>query len=508
MSSKTLIFRADASVAIGTGHLMRCLALAQAWKDDGGSCLFAVAQCPLAMEERLISEGMQIVHLAASPGGEADAAALIEFARATRAAWVVVDGYAFCAEYQRHLKNAGIRQLFIDDTGHAGSYFADLVLDQNAHATENFYSTRHAGTRLLLGSLYALLRREFRAWHGWQPEISDIGRRVLVMMGGSDPGNVTHLVIQALQRIKTKEIQATVVIGGSNPNLASLNEAVEKSSLSMRLENNVQDMAELMAEADIAISSAGTTCWEMCFLGLPAVLIDVAPNQRPIAEELHRRGVAVHLGSASNISATQMAEKLDLLLADSERRALMAKRGRELVDGRGASRVVADIRSHDLQLRPAEVSDCRLLWEWANDPQVRQASFTQNPIHWNEHVDWFRQKLRDENSMIFIATDEAGMPVGQVRCDTTIPGEAKIHISIAKEQRGKGYAVGLIDLAVRSIFLKDKPTILHAWIKQENKTSVHAFEACGFVLMERGEVSGCEAFHYVRHKDQAMTMCA
>src|SRR6478752_3505281 len=137
MPNGTLIIRADASVAMGTGHVMRCLALAQAWQDQGGECIFAMAETTAASEGRIRGEKFEVTPVRGYPGTLQDAEQLVQLALAHDATWVVVDGYQFDVEYQRRLKAAGLKVLVVDDTGHAGAYVADLVLDQNAHATKD-----------------------------------------------------------------------------------------------------------------------------------------------------------------------------------------------------------------------------------------------------------------------------------------------------------------------------------------------------------------------------------
>ena len=338
------MLRADAGVEMGTGHVMRCLALAQAWQDAGGHAVFAMADSTPAIESRLKSEDAEIVRISHPAGTLADAESLAGVARARNADWVVVDGYHLGAEYQHALKAEGRRVLVLDDYGHAERYVADLVLNQNAHASVDFYRDRSPETQLLLGPRYVLLRREFQAWQKWNRVIPQVGEKILVTLGGSDPDNVTFRVVQAIQKVEARNLDIVIVAGGSNPHLASLESEVGAAKQSIRLIKNVVNMPELMAWADVAISAAGATCWEMCLLGLPAILIDLAPNQVPIAEELHRRGIALHAGSAKDLSLTALAEELNLLLQSYEGRSKMSARGRELVDGAGASRVTAILR--------------------------------------------------------------------------------------------------------------------------------------------------------------------
>ena len=229
---RRLLVRCEASVAIGTGHVMRCLALAQAWQDAGGRAAFAMAMATPAVEERLRRESIEVVRLNAEPGSADDAKETIALAREKQASWVVVDGYGFGADYQAALKGAGMKVLFIDDNGHAEHYPADLVLNQNAHANEALYRNRESSTRMLLGPRYALLRREFAARRGWKREIPAIARNVLVTMGGSDPDNFTREAVGGVRAVKDESLRIRVLAGGSNPHFASLEElSMEKGKL-------------------------------------------------------------------------------------------------------------------------------------------------------------------------------------------------------------------------------------------------------------------------------------
>jgi UDP-2,4-diacetamido-2,4,6-trideoxy-beta-L-altropyranose hydrolase len=343
MEGRTLLVRCDSSVTIGTGHAMRCLALAQAWQDAGGRAVFAMAEATPAMEERLQRESMGVARLKAEPGSADDFQETIVLARGKQAPWVVVDGYCFGADYQTALKSAGLKVLFIDDNGHAEHYSADLVLNQNAHANEGFYPSRDASTRLLLGPRFAMLRREFTEWRGWNREIPAVARSVLVTMGGSDPGNVTERVVRAI--LGEPSLNATVVVGGSNPHLPNLRELVAGTQRDVRLVEDVTNMPELMAKSDVAISGAGTTSLEMCFMGLPALLMVLANNQRPAAEELDQRGVAINQGEGSEIEASTLSANLTRLVDSQDTRKAMSERGKELVDGNGAERVADGLMS-------------------------------------------------------------------------------------------------------------------------------------------------------------------
>ncbi|WP_424096609.1 UDP-2,4-diacetamido-2,4,6-trideoxy-beta-L-altropyranose hydrolase [Moorena producens] len=339
-----LVIRADASPKIGTGHVMRCLALAQAWLQAGGQVILLMGTAAPELEARLQAEGIQVAHVSVSPGSGEDAEQTIAQAKALGATWVVVDGYHFGADYQRVIKKAGLRLLFIDDYGHAAHYWADLVLNQNVYAHEGLYPKRESYTQLLLGTQYTFLRKEFWRWQGWQRQIPTVARKVLVTLGGADPDNVTLKVIQALQQVKVEGLEAVVVVGGSNPHYEQLQAAVHDSGAAITLKYNVTNMPELMAWADIAIAAGGSTCWELAFMGLPSLVMILSENQQLIADKLGKLGISINLGWHYNFDFNNTAQALTALLHDSDARAGMSSLGRDLVDGSGSSRVVGYLR--------------------------------------------------------------------------------------------------------------------------------------------------------------------
>jgi UDP-2,4-diacetamido-2,4,6-trideoxy-beta-L-altropyranose hydrolase len=497
MNNEALLIRADASAAMGTGHAMRCLALAQAWQDAGGRAVFAMAEAPSAVQARLRAESCEVVLLA----GE-DARHTAELARELGAIWIAVDGYQFGGDYQRVLKVAGSKVLFLDDYGHAGSYAADLVLNQNVGAAEELYPQRDPETRLLLGTRYSLLRREFTVFRRWKREIPQSAARILVTMGGSDPQDLTARVVEALQSPRFEGIESVIVVGGSNPHFDALQKLarseIGRAGSKITVQADVSNMPELMAWADVAISAAGTTSWELCLLGVPSLLIDVAPNQVPLACELGRLGCAVHFGSAHEVSSNTAASALEEVIASKEQRLSLSARARKLVDGFGARRVVAEMRGcTEIFLRRAEAKDAGLLWEWANDVEVRAASFSSAPILWQNHMEWLGEKLRQEGCLLLVAENERGMPLGQIRFDPREDGDADVNITVAKQHRGCGVGKVLIEEGVRERLENASCEKIHAFVKPANIASARAFERAGFMLAGPEQKSGNEALHFV-----------
>lgn len=338
-----ILIRTDASPKIGTGHLMRCLALAQAHQEIGGSTIFAMARKPPALVERLKLEGMEIAQLSVVPGSPEDAQTTASLAQELGCNRVVVDGYHFGAEYQKILKNSSLILLFIDDYRSANHYYANWVLNQNIHASETLYQNRESCTQLLLGTRYTLLRREFLQWQGWQREIAPKASKILVTLGGGDPDNVTNKVIQALQQIGSEMLEVIIVVGGANPHYEQLQFYCQALRFLVRFVRNATDMPELMAWADIVITAGGSTCWELAFMGLPSLILIVAENQRAIAQRLGEMEVGMNLGWHENISTKDIASAIVQLLEKACVRTKMSQLGRELVDGKGAFRVLSNL---------------------------------------------------------------------------------------------------------------------------------------------------------------------
>jgi UDP-2,4-diacetamido-2,4,6-trideoxy-beta-L-altropyranose hydrolase len=347
MNTETLLIRTDASAQIGTGHAMRCLALAQAWQELEGRAVFAVGMDIGAVEDRLLAEGMEVLRLYAKPGSTDDADQTSALARVRGARWVVADGYHFDTNFQRVVKQHDIMLLYLDDAAYAGEFAADIILNQNISACEGLYAKRPAGTRLLLGPRYALLRREFSKWRGGKREIATTARNVLVTLGGSDPDNVTVTIVRALLQLDQPDLAVRVAVGAANPHCDSLRREMAHGPSGCELLVNTNDMSQLMAWADVAVAAGGSTCWELALMGLPMLVMILADNQRGIAEGLAAHGAAVNLGWHHALNETAIAEALGGLLRDQNRRRDLCRRSQELVDGFGASRVAAMLKEEN-----------------------------------------------------------------------------------------------------------------------------------------------------------------
>jgi len=339
---ESLIIRADASTQIGTGHLMRCLALAQAWKDSGGEVTFITACQGEGLIQRLRDEEFDIKLLSSAYPDTADWNFTRDILAGHPGALVVLDGYHFDEVYQRQVRQAGHRLLVIDDIAHLKHYCADILLNQNLHAEQLHYSCEPY-TRLLLGTRYVLLRREFLEYKNLQRETPEIAKRLLVTFGGSDPKQYTLIVIEALQTIDVAGLEATVVIGDNNLQADVVETTARQSSIPIRLVRDARNIPELMAAAHLTVAAAGSTTWELAFMAAPMLLVVVSDNQAANAKALRDTGSAIILDPASVWSATKISQILQQVLHNKELRKTMSQVASTFVDGLGASRVVEHI---------------------------------------------------------------------------------------------------------------------------------------------------------------------
>ena len=295
-SSRTLVIRADADSQIGTGHVMRCVALGQAWQDRGGRVVIVTCRCPAPLVRRLAEEGIEHRSLAETPGGTQDCKATVSLAAALDCRWIVADGYHFTAKYQRMLRNAGFKVLAVDDYGHCDVWCADAVLNQNIFATERSYESEVADCQFLLGTKFALLRREFVQAEPIAHRNGGPIQRLVVTLGGGDPDNATGKVLELLNHIAHPGLNIRLLVGSVNLHLEGLTTKAEQSKHHVEILTNVRDMPALFRWADGIISAAGSTCWEWLFYRLPAAVITIASNQRRVAKSLAEEGLAIDLG--------------------------------------------------------------------------------------------------------------------------------------------------------------------------------------------------------------------
>lgn len=332
-----ILIRADASEETGIGHVMRCFALAQIFKDMGSEVFFLCLKIPIKLEELLIKTNIEFLRFYDDfTDIKGDAELTVNIARALSINWVVADGYAFDEKYQSILKEDGLNLMIFDDYGQSKYYSADIIVNPGLGADKNIYSNRASYTRLLLGPKYFPLRQDFLRAGMCSKEISSVGNRVLVTMGGSDPRHSTLKVIESLIGLD-KFLQICVVIGPSYACPDRLRSAIDKSQI--LLLQDVESMAALMSWADIGISAGGGTLAEMAYMGLPNIIIKTADNQYASALYENEIRTSIFLGDVQVITNEQISSCVKSLCKDYLKRQEMSNNGQRLVDGQGCRRI-------------------------------------------------------------------------------------------------------------------------------------------------------------------------
>ncbi len=332
-----VVFRIDASVALGTGHLMRCRTLAEELHGRGRQVLFVSREIPSAMAELVARDGFDLRRLdGARPGWEADAqATLMLLADVAAIDWLVVDHYGLEARWEERVGTRARRIMVIDDLADR-NHRCDLLLDQNlVDGMETRYKGKvPEGCRTLLGPRYALLRPAFvEASRGRRGRDGSV-RRIIVTYGGSDPTDETSKALRALTSLKLRDVAVDVVVGAANPRREDVGRlALGVPGADCHTDLDAGAMAELVSSADLALGAAGTSTWERCLLGLPAVMTVIAANQAPLARAVADRGAGVDLGPAGQVTERLLAEAVETLIGLPEKVSSMSRAAAAIMGG-------------------------------------------------------------------------------------------------------------------------------------------------------------------------------
>lgn len=258
---------------------------------------------------------------------------------------IIVDGYQFRAAYLQGLASHGCFTCYVDDLMDQ-RYECQAVLNQNFYAKESSFE-RGAGCELLLGARYALVREEFLAARATRIMLSPPAdpARLLVTFGGADLAGATLLVLRALSAVEVP-LAVQVVIGAANPHAAEIESLARNSPRhEVAVLHAVEHMGKLMAWADLGIVAGGTTLMEVCCVGLPALVLEIADNQRVVASTASELGLVRSLGWHESVQPHAIAAAVDGFLSDEQARLAMFERQRAMVDGRGSARVVRELLS-------------------------------------------------------------------------------------------------------------------------------------------------------------------
>ncbi len=349
-----IAFRTDASSQIGTGHFMRCLTLAIELKKQEGQILFVCRYLPAHLSDMLDAKGLEYVLLGPYAAKESidelthanwlgtsqdqDAQATFQVLADQTWDWIIVDHYALDERWERVVRGSCKNLMVIDDLADR-QHDCDVLLDQNYYTElqKRYVGKVPSHCQLLLGPRYALLREEFRVLRNKVKVREGDVKKILVFFGGMDADNYTSLAIEALVELNIKQ-QVDVVIGVQHPNREQIQQACINHGFICHVQT--MRMAELMAEADLAIGAGGSASWERCCLGLPSLLVAFADNQISITKELDSIGACIYTKELKSTIIQILPKMLDNSVKNQHQLMALSRSAYSLVDGFGVVRVM------------------------------------------------------------------------------------------------------------------------------------------------------------------------
>jgi UDP-2,4-diacetamido-2,4,6-trideoxy-beta-L-altropyranose hydrolase len=488
MPVNQIAFRTDATSQIGTGHFMRCLTLADVLKSQGAYIRFVSRNLPAHLGAMLSAKGMDLVALSNEivdeTGGDLAhsqwlGASQIQDARVTVRAlsdsqwdWIVVDHYALDARWESVVRGCTKQILVIDDIADR-NHDCDMLLDQNFYSDmqSRYDGKLPAHCVKLLGPRYALLRDEFRQLRAQVKPRTGAVRKILVFFGGVDADNFTGLALEALATLENKAIKIDVVIGAQHPCHAQIQQTCDAQGYECHVQTS--RMAELMAEADLAIGAGGSATWERCCLGLPAMSLCVAENQQKQIADAAEVGLLYAISSEDSVSDS-IRRHTKTLLETPALLKLISRSEMKLVDGKGVTRVVSAMGVSGVEIRHANEQDSKNLFNWRNHQAIRAVSRNNAPIAWEDHQRWFAAVMANPDRELLIGTID-DQPMGVVRFDKEgVVAEISIYLVPEGGFTGQGRNV----LLAAERWLKNNRSdikIIRAGVLGENEVSKKLF---------------------------------
>jgi len=449
------VFRADASPVIGGGHVMRCLALADRLRDENWNTSFACSPETPETVPRLADSGHTIIEV------PADGVHPLSNQWPDGTDWLIVDHYGLDAEFESRCRPWAKKTLVIDDLADR-PHDCDMLLDPTFARPAAVYDGKTPDhCRVLTGAAYAPLRPQFAKARGKRlARTADQIERIFVSLGLAYSGATTQRVLEGLEA-SGLGVAVDLVVGSQDPNLTALRDQAEESRLDTTVHTDVDDMAGLMAASDLAIGAAGTSSWERCTLGLPALIAVTADNQRTTARNLADAGAAMVIGNGAAITPDSVARALKEVTQHPQHLLNMSRRAMTVSDGLGAGRVAMEMAPEPahggtaVRLRPATLADSDLIFSWQTDPATRRFSHTPEAPPREEHQDWMAAAVQNPGRYLnLILHDDA--PVGVLRLDMETEAGTNapcyvVSIFVYREHTGLGIGAAALRTARRLI---------------------------------------------------------
>jgi len=358
-----IYFRADASVQIGTGHIMRCLTFADELRGRGAEAVFVCREFDGNLCGYIEEKGYVVHRLSVSnePEQEHNIEGNLKHAAWLGTDWqtdamqveeiikdldtppdcLVVDHYALDERWEGYLRPCVKKIMVIDDLADR-AHDCDLLLDQNIYENleSRYDSLVPSGCKKFLGPKHALLRPEFSEARKNLRKRDGHVKRIMIFFGGSDSTNETAKALEAIRMLNRPDIAVDVVVGSTNPNKGKINELCATMT-NVTYYCQVSNMAKLMADADLFIGGGGSTTWERCCLGLPSLIISTARNQNAIAVGCDQAGIGIHINKLKDLSPYQIQIEIEKMFLNQTILLNMGKKSANMVDGKGATYVAS-----------------------------------------------------------------------------------------------------------------------------------------------------------------------
>jgi UDP-2,4-diacetamido-2,4,6-trideoxy-beta-L-altropyranose hydrolase len=481
---------------------MRSLTLARALRSAGAEITFISRRHAGNLIDLVQGEGISILSLpepetnlagpTEPPHASWVGASWQEDARATRAIlselpgvpdWLIVDHYGLDARWEAEVRADAKHILAIDDLADR-DHDCDMLLDQNLVEGMTERYRRRVGDECptMLGPRYALLQPEYERLHKQVAPRGGAVQRVLIYFGSTDPCNLAELALHAFSTLNPPGIEVDLVAGEN----ASRLRALARPHAQVRVHGQLASLAPLIAAADLALGAAGSTSWERMCLGLPALVITLADNQREVARALHQRGLVRWIGHVDEVGEPALRAALAAQIALGADTA-SSREGLAIVDGQGVRRVATAVlldASTPLVIRNSRAADEKLLLELANDPVTRRYSFGRPIVGEQEHHSWFCARLKQaQNCLLLIAETDDGVPLGTVRFDRG--GERwRVNYSVAAPYRGRGVGRRMLALALQELAQRREARCVFGQAMVTNVASHKLFRDLGFEVIK------------------------
>ncbi len=350
MREQAALIRCDASLSVGTGHVVRCLTLAGVLKSRGWRVTFAAREMPQPLRADIEGAGHDLIIIGDQDPLEAEPATIMRALTDAPPLLALVDHYDVGRDWEKAMAEVAPHVMAIDDLAEQ-PHAVSILLNQNlGYSPAEYDGLIGDNCRLLMGPGYALLRPQFSATRGSAPRVRDSVERILVFISGSDQHDVTGLAARAAA---DTGVRVDVVAGSAYPFSRGL-ETWARTVTNVTVHHNVTEMATLMHSADLSVGAPSSASWERCCLGLPTLLIGVAENQRRVASALAEVGAAQHLGWYDEVGEPNIVSAIERLRSDPSRLASMSRAAAAVTDGRGAEQVAEVIQSTVLHRESAQ----------------------------------------------------------------------------------------------------------------------------------------------------------